>query len=73
MRAVTQTQETQFVKYCMDFHGPGGVYDYGFSEVEVEVALSYRLMFRPELAFEGDTADREIVREIVLDILREGK
>ncbi len=73
MREVTQTQESKFVNYCMDFYGPGGVYDYDFNEVEIEVALSYRLISRPELAFEGDSRDREIVREIVLDVLREGE
>ena len=73
MSVVSSEQQSEFVEYCMDFYGPGGIYDYDFNEAEIEVALSYRLISRADLPFDGDTIDREIVRDIVLDILREGE
>ena len=73
MSVVSSEQQSEFVDYCMSFYGPGGIYDYDFCKGEIEVALSYRLISHSDLPFDGDTIDREIVRDIVLDILREGE
>lgn len=64
------TNLDQFYRYCMDFYGPGGIYDYGFSRESIRQATQIyisRLQSREE--FYGDTADRESVRDIVLDEL----
>jgi len=57
-----------FVEYCLDFYGPGGVYDYGFTFDEICRGMIKRFGYRPSLDFEGDTVDREYVREMVFEI-----
>tara|TARA_A200000159_G_C7314325_1_gene336049 strand:+ start:1217 stop:1438 length:222 start_codon:yes stop_codon:yes gene_type:complete len=56
-----------FVKYVMEFYGKGGIYDFGAKEEDIVKAVGIRLQNRPELPFDGDTLDREIVRDILLD------
>lgn len=55
-----------FVEYVLDFYGKGGLCDFGATEKEVRVALNVRLKTRPDLEFDGDTLDREMVRDIML-------
>ena len=57
-----------FVEYCLDFYGHGGIYDYGFSFDEVCKGLIKRFSYRPSMDFDGDTVDREYVREMVFEI-----
>jgi hypothetical protein len=60
-----------FVEYVLSFYGTGwaAIYDYAFTREEVEAALAIRLE-NTEIEFAADSYDRELVRDIVLDVLR---
>ena len=55
-----------FIKYCLKFYGPGGLYDLGATYGEIEAALAERLK-RDPFPFDGDTVDRELVRDILIE------
>ena len=64
------TNLDQFYRYCLDFYGAGGIYDYGFTRELVEQATQvYISRLKDRSYFYGDTVDRERVRDIVLDEL----
>ena len=65
---LSRQEVIDFVQYCLEFYGYGGIYDYGFSFEEVCQGLIKRFEYRPSLDFDGDTVDREYVREMVFDI-----
>lgn len=66
------TNLDQFYRYCLDFYGPGGIYDLGFTRELIETATQrYRSRLPAGREFYGDTIDRESVRDIVLDELVE--
>ena len=50
------------------FYGHGGIYDYGFSVEEILMGMIKRFHYRPSMDFDGDTVDREYVREMVFEI-----
>ena len=59
-----------FTQYCLDFYGPTGIYAYGFTAEQVNLATQ---LYRTRLAeaypgqeFSGDSVDRERVRDIIL-------
>lgn len=57
---------TPFVEYCHSFYGHGGIYDMGASMTQLyEAAATYLLSPDREAEFEGDSLDREQVREIL--------
>ena len=56
-----------FTKYCLSFYGSGGLYDMGATPEEIEAALAIRLKRFP-LEFEGDSIDRELVRDIIIEM-----
>ena len=69
-------EDFNFINYFLQFYGFGGCYSYffgdGIEREEVERALRVRKMFiSPK--FEGDTIDREIVRDICLHMRGEVK
>ena len=57
--------QTTFVEYLLDFYGDGGIYDFGVTEKDILIATGIRMNERPDLPFEGDSMDREIVRDIM--------
>jgi hypothetical protein len=59
----------QFIDYMLDFYGPTGPYadEMIFDEAEIRMGLYQRLMWRRDIDFEGDSRDREIVRDMILD------
>lgn len=59
---------TNFVNYVFDFYGKGGIYDFGATRKEIREALTIRLNTRADTPFEGDSVDREMVRDILLDM-----
>ena len=63
MNTLTKT----FVKYVLDFYGKGGIYDFGANEEEVLKALNTRLEKHNDIGFGGDSLDRELVRDIILE------
>lgn len=56
----------EFVDYVLSFYGKGGLYDIGATEEDVKIALNIRLKTRQDIEFDGDSFDREIVRDIIL-------
>jgi hypothetical protein len=56
---------SQFIEYCLDFYGPGGIYPLGMSEDEVTRAVRLLDLIGQE-DLELDSIDREKVRDIVL-------
>lgn len=68
--AVDYTNHDVFVDYMMSFYSnqPDSIYpELDFDESEIRKALNTRLTRKKyELPFEGDSVDREIVRDIVL-------
>ena len=65
----------EFVDYVESFYGDDGIYDLGFTVTREHIwnATSVHLMrlTAERKAFEGDTVDREIVRDLI--IKAEGK
>jgi hypothetical protein len=59
------TRHAEFIRYCLDFYGPGGIYDIGATAAEVEAALDARMAH--EIPFEGDSVDRELIRDIITE------
>lgn len=54
----------KFIDYCMSFYGPQGLYPMGMTPDEIQKAV--RLMdLVGNLELEGDSIDRERVRDIV--------
>jgi hypothetical protein len=57
-----------FHDYIKSFYGSGGIYDYDFSDDEIQQGIRLRLETRKDFEFQGDTADREITRDIILNL-----
>ena len=57
-----------FVDYCLDFYGHAGIYRYNFTVEEVLMGMIKRFHYRPSIDFDGDTVDREYVRDMVFEI-----
>lgn len=66
-------ERAEFVKYVLDFYGVGGLYDFGADDYssataeDVEKALDIRLERHKDVWFDGDSFDRELVRDIMLE------
>lgn len=58
-----------FIDYVMSFYGPGEIYDMGATRREVEIAIGIRLG-NTEIPFDGDSVDREMIRDIILEKVR---
>lgn len=56
-----------FIEYVLDFYGKGGLYDIGATKAMVIAATIKRLEKYPDTPFEGDSLDREWVRDIIWD------
>ena len=63
---------TNFTQYMLDFYGPKGIYDYGFTAEQINLATQlYKCRMEDEFGqteFEGDSVDRERVRDIILEV-----
>ena len=61
----------EFVDYVLDFYGNGGIYDMGAKREDVVFAIGKLMEKRandPEaIGFEGDSVDREHVRDIMIE------
>ena len=56
-----------FISYVLSFYGDGAdaIYPMGATRETVVFALGMRLAGRPDLPFDGDSTDREMVRDIM--------
>ena len=61
------TKTETFISYLLDFYGPGGVYDFGVTRDDILLALGIRLARHENAPFDGDSIDREMVRDIILE------
>jgi hypothetical protein len=57
----------EFVNYVMSFYGPGGIYDMGATyDMIVDATIQY--LTTPDVKWSnGDSYDREQVRDILID------
>jgi hypothetical protein len=53
-----------FIDYCLSFYGKGQIYDMGATKKDLKAALKLR-MAQCEIPFEGDSIDRELVRDFL--------
>ena len=63
----------EFVDYVMSFYGKDGIYDIGATRDEVWNATCIRIKINADMplngiSFEGDSIDRESVRDIILEL-----
>jgi len=61
-----KSQIQDFIDYVMSFYAHGKIYDMSFHRAEVVKATKIRQLFTNQLPFDGDTVDRELVRDIVM-------
>lgn len=57
----------EFIDYCMKFYGDGSIYDIKATRAELERAYRIRRLFDRFLPFDGDSFDREWVRDILVE------
>lgn len=57
----------EFVEYVFGFYGKGGIYDMDASRDEILVATGIRLERDKSISFDGDSLDREKVRDIIIE------
>jgi len=56
-----------FVQYVRSFYGPGGIYDMGVTD-EMIINATIRYLTTPGTKWgDGDSFDREMVRDIMID------
>jgi len=60
-------QLTEFVDYVLDFYGNDGIYDMGATRNEVILATENVISAFGITNFEGDTVDRERVRDVMIN------
>ncbi len=60
----------EFADYVLSFYGPGKMYDMGATRDEVLIASGVRMerCRATDVPFDGDSIDREAVRDIVLGL-----
>lgn len=61
--------DSEFHSYVLSFYGDGGLYDIGATEEEVKKATDI-VKSDVSIDFEGDSIDRERVRDVIVDQLR---
>jgi hypothetical protein len=61
-----------FTRYMLDFYGPNGIYNYGFTAEQINLATQlYKCRLSvtyPGQEFCGDSVDRERIRDIILEV-----
>lgn len=62
-------QVLDFIDYCLQFYGHGddALYPYGFHFSEICEGLIKRFQYKPSIDFDGDSVDRELVRDMILE------
>lgn len=65
---LTVADVLDFVDYLQMFYtGPDAIYRYDFTFAEICEGMIDRFKARPSLDFDGDTVDRELVRDFIID------
>jgi hypothetical protein len=60
------SEDLEFLDYCLSFYGEGGMYECGLTPEDLTKAILIRKTFNFATEFEGDSIDREMVRDIAL-------
>lgn len=61
-----------FTQYLLDFYGPNGIYPMNFTASQIRLATElYRSRLPKGHEFYGDTVDRERVRDIILESIKQ--
>lgn len=55
----------EFVEYVASFYSEGGIYDIKATKEEIVKATKIRMLFTG-MPFDGDSVDRELVRNVIL-------
>ena len=58
----------EFIDYVLSFYGIGGIYEIKATRDEILLATGIRLERDKVTPFEGDTVDREKVRDIIIEM-----
>ena len=73
MNAQSKKMIQDFIEYVYDFYGPGMIYDLGFTITHTDIARATAIRLRtqnPNMPFDGDSVDRETVRDILVMMLK---
>ena len=66
---LTVDQVDEFIEYMLLFYcGEKAIYRYDFNIEEICGGMIDRFKYRPSLDFAGDSVDREMVRDLILDV-----
>ena len=66
LNQVLMLSKIEFYDYVLDFYGPGGIYDMNATLDQVMEATEKHIQ-TSKFPFDGDTIDRECVREIMIN------
>jgi len=65
---MTVSEVLDFIEYMNLFYvGEEAIYRYDFTIAEICEGMIDRFKYRPSVDFDGDTIDREYVRDMILD------
>jgi hypothetical protein len=66
-RKIMSPKNEAFISYVLSFYGNGAdaIYPMGATREDVIFALGIRIAGRPDFPFDGDSTDREMVRDIM--------
>jgi hypothetical protein len=65
---LTVAEVLDFIEYMQMFYcGEEAIYPYDFTIEEICQGMIDRFNYRPSVDFDGDTVDREYVRDMILD------
>lgn len=66
---LTVDQVDEFIEYMQLFYcGEKAIYRYDFNIEEICGGMIDRFKYRPSLDFDGDSVDRELVRDMIIDV-----
>jgi hypothetical protein len=57
----------KFIDYCHNFYGPEGIYPMGATHADIRTATLELFLDPDGLDFVGDSVDRELVRDYLID------
>jgi hypothetical protein len=58
-----------FTRYMLDFYGSNGIYNYGFTAEQINLATQlYKTRMESGEEFQGDSVDRERIRDIIFEV-----
>lgn len=65
---LTVSEVLDFIEYMNMFYvGEEAIYRYDFTIAEICQGMIDRFNYRPSLDFDGDSVDRELTRDMILD------